>query len=111
MKLNGKLTLGENTADNGGLRIAYMALLDSFTGKEPAPIDGFTAQQRFFLGFANIWCQNRTDQITRYLANIDPHSPGKFRVNGTVSNMPEFREAFKCKADAAMVRENACRVW
>jgi putative endopeptidase len=111
VKLNGKLTLGENTADNGGLRIAYMALLDSFAGKEPAPIDGFTAQQRLFLGFANIWCQNRTDQISRYLANIDPHSPGKFRVNGTVSNMPEFRAAFKCKADAAMVRENACRVW
>jgi len=111
VKLNGKLTLGENTADNGGLRIAYMALLDSLAGKEPAAIDGFSAQQRFFLGFANVWCQNRTDQITRYLANIDPHSPGKFRVNGTVSNMPEFREAFHCKADAKMVRENACRVW
>lgn len=111
VKLNGKLTLGENTADNGGLRIAYMALLDSFAGKEPAPTDGFTAEQRFFLGFGNIWCQNRTEQISRYLANIDPHSPGKFRVNGTVSNMPEFREAFHCKADAAMVRENACRVW
>ncbi len=111
VKLNGKLTLGENTADNGGLRIAYMALLDSFAGKEPAPIDGFSAQQRFFLGFANLWCQNRTDQISRYLANIDPHSPGKWRVNGTVSNMPEFREAFHCKADAAMVRESACRVW
>jgi len=111
VKLNGKLTLGENTADNGGLRIAYLALLDSFAGKEPAPIDGLAAQQRFFLGFANVWCQNRTDQITRYLANIDPHSPGKFRVNGTVSNMPEFGAAFHCKADAPMVRENACRVW
>jgi putative endopeptidase len=111
VKLNGKLTLGENTADNGGVRIAYMALMNSFAGKEPAPIDGLTAEQRFFLGFANVWCQNRTEQISRYLANIDPHSPGKFRVNGTVSNMPEFREAFHCKADAAMVRENACRVW
>jgi len=111
VKLNGKLTLGENTADNGGLRIAYMALLSTLAGKEPAPVDGFTAQQRFFLGFANIWCQNRTDQIARYLANIDPHSPGKFRVNGTLSNMPEFREVFHCKADAPMVRQNACRVW
>ena len=64
-----------------------MALLDSLAGKGPAPIDGLTAQQRFFLGFANVWCQNRTDQISRYLANIDPHSPGKWRVNGTVSNM------------------------
>ena len=111
VKLNGKLTLGENTADNGGLRIAYMALMDSLAGKEPAPIDGLSAQQRLFLGFANVWCQNRTDQISRYLANIDPHSPGKWRVNGTVSNMPEFREAYHCKAGAAMVRENACRVW
>lgn len=111
VKLNGKLTLGENTADNGGLRIAYMALLNMLAGKEPEPIDGLTAKQRFFLGFANVWCQNRTDQIARYLANIDPHSPGKWRVNGTVSNMPEFREAYRCKADAAMVRQNACRVW
>ncbi len=111
VNLNGKLTLGENTADNGGLRVAYMALLSTLAGKEPAPLDGFTAQQRFFLGFANIWCQNRTDQVARYLANIDPHSPGKFRVNGTVSNMPEFQEAFHCKANAAMVRPNRCRVW
>jgi endothelin-converting enzyme/putative endopeptidase len=111
VKLNGKLTLGENTADNGGLRIAYMALQDSLGGKDPAPIDGLAAQQRLFLGFANVWCQNRTDQISRYLANIDPHSPGKWRVNGTVSNMPEFREAYHCKPDAAIVRQNACRVW
>jgi endothelin-converting enzyme/putative endopeptidase len=111
VKLNGKLTLGENTADNGGLRIAYMALLNSFAGKDPAPIDGFSAKQRFFLGFANIWCQNRTDQISRYLANVDPHSPGKWRVNGTLSNMPEFKEAYQCKTDSAMVRQNACRVW
>ena len=65
VKLNGKLTLGENTADNGGLRIAYMALMNTLAGKEPRPIDGFTAQQRFFLGWANVWCQNRTDQISR----------------------------------------------
>jgi putative endopeptidase len=111
VKLNGKLTLGENAADNGGMRIAYMALLNSVAGKDPEPIDGLTAKQRFFLGFANVWCQNRTDQIARYLANIDPHSPGKWRVNGTVSNMPEFRDAYHCQADAPMVRQNACRVW
>ena len=111
VKLNGKLTLGENTADNGGLRIAYMALLSTMAGKEQAPIDGLTAQQRFFLGFANIWCTNRTDALTRMLATIDPHSPGRYRVNGTVSNMPEFREAFHCAADAKMVNQNACRVW
>jgi len=111
VKLNGKLTLGENTADNGGLRIAYMALLNTLAGKDPAPIDGFTTQQRFFLGWANVWCTNRTDALTRMLANIDPHSPGRYRVNGTVQNMPEFREAFHCAANAPMVRENACRVW
>jgi endothelin-converting enzyme/putative endopeptidase len=111
VKLNGKLTLGENTADNGGLRIAYMALMNTLAGKEPAPKDGFTAQQRFFLGFANIWCGQRTDAYTRMLATIDPHSPGRWRVNGTLSNMPEFRDAFQCKPNATMVRQNACRVW
>jgi putative endopeptidase len=111
LKLNGKLTLGENTADNGGLRIAYMAMLNTFAGKEPAPIDGLSAEQRFFLGWANVWCQNRTDALTRLLVNLDPHSPSRYRVNGTVSNMPEFREAYHCAATAPMVNQNACRVW
>ena len=111
VKLNGKLTLGENTADNGGLRLAYMALLSTLAGKEPAPIDGLTAEQRFFLGWANVWCQNRTDALARMLVTIDPHSPGKYRVKGTVSNMPEFREAFHCAAKAPMVNQDACRVW
>jgi len=111
LKLNGKLTLGENVADNGGLRIAYMALLNAFAGKEPAPIDGFSAEQRFFLGFANVWCQNRTDALARMLVTVDPHSPSKDRVNGTISNMPEFREAYHCPATAPMVNQNACRVW
>ena len=111
LKLNGKLTLGENTADNGGMRIAYMALLNTFAGKEPAPIDGLSAEQRFFLGWANVWCQNRTDAYQRMLVTIDPHSPSKYRVNGTVSNMPEFREAYHCPATAPMVNQNACRVW
>jgi putative endopeptidase len=111
LKLNGKLTLGENTADNGGLRIAYMALLSTLGGKQPAPIDGLTAQQRFFLGFADVWCGSRTDAYSRMLVTIDPHSPGRYRVNGTVSNMPEFREAYHCAANAPMVNQNACRVW
>jgi len=111
LKLNGKLTLGENTADNGGLRIAYMAMLSTFAGKEPPPVDGLTAEQRFFLGWANVWCANRTDAFQRMLVTIDPHSPSKYRVNGTVSNMPEFREAYRCPATAPMVNQNACRVW
>jgi endothelin-converting enzyme/putative endopeptidase len=111
LKLNGKLTLGENVADNGGVRIAYMALLSTIAGKEPAPVDGLTTQQRFFLGWANAWCQNETEEFRRMLTTIDPHSPSQWRVNGTLSNMPEFREAFHCKTDAPMVRENSCRVW
>ena len=113
--LNGKLTLGENTADNGGVRIAYMALLQTLADapKKPGPgvIDGFTPEQRFFLGFGQVWCQNETEESARLRANVDPHSPGRYRVNGVVANMPEFQQAFGCKAGDAMVRENACRVW
>ena len=111
VKVNGELTLGENVADNGGMRVAYMALIASMAGKEPAQIDGLSAQQRFFLGWANVWCQNRRDAVYRLAAQTDPHSPGKNRVNGVVSNMPEFREAFSCKAGQPMVRANSCRVW
>jgi putative endopeptidase len=111
IKLKGELTLGENTADNGGLRLAYMALIDSLGGKEAPKRDGFTAQQRLFLGFAQIWCENRSDESARMLAQVDPHSPGEFRVNGVVSNMPEFQQAFACKIGQPMVRRPACRVW
>ena len=75
------------------------------------PIDGFTPEQRFFLGFANVWCQNVTEAAARQLAQTDPHSRRRFRVIGSVSNMPEFQEAFGCKAGQPMVRENACRAW
>lgn len=117
LKLNGKLTLGENVADNGGLRIAHMALMDILAGESPAgeqreKIDGFTPEQRLFLGWGQIWCQNQRPEYTRMLAQTDPHSPGKWRVNGTVSNMPEFWQAFGCTAGQPMVRgEKACRVW
>jgi len=109
--LNGKLTLGENTADNGGLRLAYGALMDRLAGKEPPSRDGFTAEQRFFLGWGQIWCENRTDESARMRAQTDPHSPGKQRVDGVVSNMPEFQKAFACGAGQPMVRNPACRVW
>ncbi len=111
VKLNGELTLGENTADNGGLRLALMALLSTLGGKMPPSIDGFTPTQRFFLGWGQIWCQNRTDEVARVLAVTDPHSPGRYRVNGVVSNMPEFQKAFACKPDAKMVNRPMCRVW
>jgi putative endopeptidase len=111
VKLNGKLTLGENTADNGGVRLAYMALMDSYKGKEPAPIDGFTAEQRFFLGFGQIWCENETPESKRQLALTNPHSLPEFRVNGVVSNNLDFRKAFGCKPGQPMAPVQSCRVW
>jgi putative endopeptidase len=111
VKLNGRLTLGENTADNGGLLIAYMAMEDALKGKKAEKIDGFTPEQRLFLGFAQVWCENMSPQELRQRAMTDPHSPGRFRVNGTLQNSPEFQKAFACKADAPMVSQNACRVW
>jgi putative endopeptidase len=109
--LNGRLTLGENVADHGGLRIAYMALMDTLAGKATPQRDGFTPEQRLFLGWGQIWCENERDENAKLMAQVDPHSPGRYRVNGTVSNMPEFQKAFACPAGAPMVRANACRVW
>ena len=113
-KLNGKLTLGENTADNGGLRIAYMALLDTLAeqGKSiEEKIDGYTEKQRYFLGFAQVWCENQTEQSARQRALTDPHSPGRWRVNGSVQNFDEFGKAFGCTKGQPMYPENSCRVW
>jgi endothelin-converting enzyme/putative endopeptidase len=111
VNLNGRLTLGENTADNGGSRIAMMALRDSYAGNPPADKDGFTAEQRFWIGFAQIWCENVRPERARTMALSDPHSPGQFRTNGTASNSPEFQQAFHCKVGDPMVRKDACRVW
>jgi endothelin-converting enzyme/putative endopeptidase len=110
VRLNGKLTLGENTADNGGLRIALMAYLAS-AGRDAGTLEGFTPEQRVFLGWGQVWCENRRPEFERLQAQTNPHSPGRYRVNGVVSNMPEFQKAFSCKADAPMVRANTCRVW
>jgi endothelin-converting enzyme/putative endopeptidase len=111
VKLNGKLTLGENTADNGGLRIALMGYLASAAGKDARTLDGFTPEQRVFLGWGQVWCESRRPEYERLQAQTNPHSPGRYRVNGVVSNMPEFQKAFSCKPGAPMVRANACRVW
>jgi putative endopeptidase len=108
--VNGKLTLGENAADIGGLAVAYAALEKSLAGKpRPAPIDGFTPEQRFFLAWAQIWRQNITPQAQRVRINTDPHSPGRWRTNGPLSNMVEFAEAFGCKPGDPMVRPEAQR--
>lgn len=111
VKLNGKLTLGENAADNGGLRIAYMALMETLEGRPKPKIDGFTPEQRLFLGWGQIWCQNSTEEGARLRAATDPHSPGIWRVNGVMVNMPEFRQAFGCRVGQPMAPEKACRVW
>jgi len=116
LHLNGRLTLGENTADNGGIHIALMALRRAMAedaAKKPSnqPKDGFTPEQRFFLGFAQIWCQNQTPESARLLTKTDPHSPGRYRVNGTVQNSEDFAKAFSCKPGQKMVSEKACRVW
>ena len=109
--LNGKLTLGENTADNGGVRLSFMALMETLKDKPQPKIDGYTPEQRFFLNWGQIWCQNVRPEMSRMLVQVDPHSPGRERVNGVVQNMPEFRNAFACRVGQPMVREPACRVW
>jgi putative endopeptidase len=115
MKLNGRLTLGENTADNGGARIALAALehmiSDDKSGKEGQKIDDYTPEQRFFLGFGRVWCEKQRPEFLRMQVSTNPHSPGKYRVNGVVQNMPEFQKAWGCKAGQPMVAENACHVW
>ena len=113
-KLNGKLTLGENTADNGGLRIAWMALEDTLAAQHKSitgQVDGYSEAQRFFLGFAQVWCQNQTEASARQSALTDPHSPGRWRTNGSVQNFDEFGKAFGCTKGQPMYPANSCRVW
>lgn len=112
--LNGKLTLGENTADNGGIRIAYQALEETLAKRGAAAEskkDGYTPEQRFFIAFGQVWCQNATEQSARVLAKTDPHSSGEWRVKGTVQNFDEFGKAFGCKVGQPMMPTNSCRVW
>jgi endothelin-converting enzyme/putative endopeptidase len=109
--VNGRLTLGENTADNGGLRLALTAYLNGPGAKSKEKLDGFSPEQRVFLGWAQVWCESARPQAERLKAQTNPHSSNKYRVNGPVSNMPEFQKAFQCRPSAAMVRQNQCRVW
>ncbi len=109
--VRGKLTLGENTADNGGMHIAHMALLDVLATTPEKPTDGFTPDQRFFVGWAQVWCESERPEFARMMAQVNEHSPGKYRVNGVVGNMPEFQKAYSCKPDAPMIRKPMCRTW
>jgi endothelin-converting enzyme/putative endopeptidase len=114
-KLNGKLTLGENTADNGGLRIALEAYM-ARAAKDGIDLDkksqdGYTPIQQLFLGFTQDWCSEWRPEMERLIATTDPHSPDRFRANGVLVNMPEFGKAFSCKSGQPMMPAKSCRVW
>jgi putative endopeptidase len=110
---NGQLVVGESIADLGGLVVAYAAFQKSQEGKPRKTIDGFTPEQRFFLGYARGWATNSRPEFARLLANVDPHPLPKFRVNGPLSNLPQFAGAFQCKSGDAMVRsdKDRCQIW
>jgi len=111
--VNGRLTLGENIADLGGLAVAFAAFEKATAGKPHPPIDGFTPEQRFFLSWARVWRTLETAEDLRHLVATDPHSPPEWRVNGPLSNLEEFAKAFGCKPGDAMVRnaEARARIW
>jgi putative endopeptidase len=114
VKVNGKLTLGENTADNGGLRLAFLAFLADAKRKNidlTQKQDGYTPLQQFFLGHGQNWCGSTRPEQLRLQVQTDPHSPRQFRINGVVQNMPEFGKAFGCKPGQPMMPTNACHVW
>jgi putative endopeptidase len=114
VKVNGKLTLGENTADNGGLVLAYLAYLERAKINKvdlSKKIDGYTSPQRFYIGFAQNYCENSRDEVIRQQVLTDPHSPDHFRVTGAIVNQPAFAAAFGCKKGTPMVPVNSCRVW
>jgi endothelin-converting enzyme/putative endopeptidase len=112
--LNGKLTLGENLADLGGLWLAWLAWLDKADAAhldKNAKIDGYTPDQRFWIAYAQQWCtQTRPEQL-RTQAQTDPHAPDEYRTNSVLQDLPEFATSFKCKKDAKMVSPTPCRVW
>ncbi|HEX8354130.1 MAG TPA: M13 family metallopeptidase [Pyrinomonadaceae bacterium] len=111
---NGKLVVGESVADLGGLTVAYAAYRKSLEGRpRPKTIAGFTPEQRFFLGWAQVWAQNIRPEAARQRVATDTHPLGRFRVNGPLSNMPQFAEAFQCKLGDAMVRppDRRCQIW
>jgi len=107
--VNGRLTLGENIADLGGLTLAGRSL--ARVAGDAQDVDGLTPAQRFFLGFGQVWCENQTEQVARLRARTDPHSSGHWRANGSVQNFDEFGKAFGCKVGQPMMPVNACRVW
>jgi len=111
IKINSKLTLGEDVADLGGLIIAYVAWKDATAGQTLKEMEGMTPDQRFFVGYAQWACENERPENLRVSALTNPHSPGKYRVNGVMVNIPEFGKAFSCKPGQPMITDNVCRIW
>jgi putative endopeptidase len=115
VKQNGHLTQGEDTADNGGLRLAFMAVNNKLQAEgkslDAKEGDGWTPRQKFFVSYAYSWCEQVRPEFMRTLVLTNPHSIPKYRVNNVISNMPEFQEAFACKKGSPMVRADQCRVW
>jgi putative endopeptidase len=111
VKINGKLTLGEDLADLGGTWLAYLAWKTATQNQDLKPIDGFTPDQRFFIGMAQWACGDERAASKRMSAMTDEHSPAEYRINGVVSNMPEFGKAFACRVGQPMVHSQPCRVW
>jgi endothelin-converting enzyme/putative endopeptidase len=109
--INSSLTLGEDVADIGGTLLAYIAWKHSTDGQDLKPADGLTPDQRFFVGMAQWACGDTRPESKRMRSITDPHSPPEFRINGVVADLPEFGQAFGCKAGQPMMRANACRVW
>jgi putative endopeptidase len=111
VKLNGKLTLGENIADNGGVKLAFYAYRALTKDTKEGIADGYNEDQQFFLSMAQVWCSKQRDEYARMVAAIDPHSAPKWRVNGSMQNQREFAEAFSCKPGTKMNPVNKCVVW
>ncbi len=111
VKINSRLTVGEDIADLGGVILAWMAWKDATRGQALEARDGLTPDQRFFVGLAQWACENETDEAKRLLAKTDPHSPARWRINGLVANMPEFRQAFSCPVGSPMAPQKICQVW
>jgi endothelin-converting enzyme/putative endopeptidase len=111
IKINSQLTLGEDVADLGGTILGYLAWKEATKGLDLEPVAGLSPEQRFFVGFAQWACADMRDEIKRLLALVDPHSPSKYRINGVVANIPEFRKAFSCSEDQPMVRQEVCSIW
>jgi endothelin-converting enzyme/putative endopeptidase len=111
IKINGKLTLGEDAADLGGTLLAYIAWKNATRNQDLKAADGLTPDQRFFVGMAQWACGDERVESKRANAITNPHSPDEFRINGVVSNMPEFGKAFACRAGQPMVRAQACKIW